>query len=998
MFFRSSHPGVAYSTVPRRRIRRERRPQLRPGLEALEDRTLLSLGFNSPLNLDTYAWVKEKPTDTLLPRDPLLNPADPVTIQYNWLQGRSPDAVAVGDFDRDGIPDFAVADANAGAPGKISVFHGNGDGTFDHTQPRVDLTQNTIHLLDSGGIAPSGLVAARLRGGNQPLDLIVVNSGDDFGNGANVSVLLGNGDGNFQAAQTYVLSDVLKNGAVLQPTALAVGDFNGDGHVDVVVTTKTSFPGVAIVLFGDGNGGFFPNTAPTGQRPVELLLSTDSVFPSSVAVGDFNGDGHDDFVTANTGSNDVTVVQSNGDGINFTLAGLYATGGAPVSVQVARMIPTGGPLDIITANNLGNNVSILFGKGDGTFGLPDDPDLSVRPAVFDAGLTPTSVVVGNFDGAGPGLAVTNGEDSSASSNSVSVLTFNPNHLKDNSDLLFPPVSYRTGVHPVALATAQLRPDMPGVMDLVVANLGSTLDRGSVSVLLNESRSVVHHRDTLLFPTPTDIPAGVQPDSIAIGDFNGDGLPDFVVANSVSNDLTVWLNDRDNPGYAFLPLTDLDGNPLPLTVPLPPLFAIMGPKKVLVVDINGDNLPDIVVASFGDFGIREGNVTAFLNTGKKDHPFNILLKIGDPANPTLILDTDHVKQFEPMGQFEPPGLVYFLDMAVGHFGSDKKLGFAVLFFNEVANRFGVAVLFADGTVGRDTLLLAGSNPTSIAVADFNNDGMDDVAVTNNKDDARADSVSVLFGTPDGGFMPSGDYKAGSHVQAVAAMQLRGDDHPFVDLVVVNENFPGGVTILFNNGDGHFDPPPGGYPLYFAGTNPFALVVQDLNGDGVPDIAVANINGDSVSVLLGKKSDPGKFEDTVAYVTGGFPTAIAADDFFHHTDGRLDLITSNIASNDVSVIEDLEPPPSPGGGAAAAPPSGRQSQSGLGYQSQSGGLALSNLDHFFVVLGDAGPELAAPVRQSDARTPSDSWHPLARPRPVGESEMFTTLLWEEMPSGL
>src|SRR5262249_4826131 len=143
-------------------------------------------------------------------------------------------------------------------------------------------------------------------------------------------------------------------------------------------------------------------------------------------------------------------------------------------------------------------------------------------------------------------------------------------------------------------------------------------------------------------------------------------------------------------------------------------------------------------------------------------------------------------------------------------------------------------------------------------------------------------------------------------------------------------------------------------YFAGTNPVAIVVADLNGDGNLDIAVANINGDSVSVLLG--NGDGTFKDTVAYVTGGFPTAIATADFFHHRDGSLDLITADSASNMGSVIENTEPAPSAGGGGGAG--------LRLAPESTSPVLASPAVDQWFMVLGDARQEPLALAGQPDA----------------------------------
>jgi hypothetical protein len=409
----------------------------------------------------------------------------------------------------------------------------------------------------------------------------------------------------------------------------------------------------------------------------------------------------------------------------------------------------------------------------------------------------------------------------------------------------------------------------------------------------------------------------------------------------------------------------------------------------VGDFNGDGQPDIAVADLGDFGVPTvpGNVTIFVNTKDRAQPFK-----NDPNS--------YYFQFAALG-------TYLLDMATGDFNGDGKRDVAVLYFNIITNLFGIALLLGTGdgklNIGPDTALPREiTNPTSIAVGDFNGDGKDDIAVSNSLivDDPKNNlvfSLYVLNGTGDDStgeghhaFETPVGYHVGTHVSAVAVGKLRGKDKP-TDIIVANENFPGGVTLLLNNGDGTFPRPSIGYTTYFAGTNPVALVVADLNGDGILDIAAANINGDSVSVLFGHQvaGDPmhgdGTFSDTEAYVTGGFPSAIAADNFFNHRDGKLDLITSNIASNTVSVIENIGPQPSNSGGGAARL---------IGKVNALTSLAPSLLHDWFMVLGGAGQEPAALAGQPEAATLFDPWYPAVRPYRLHDADMFSTLLWQEI----
>jgi hypothetical protein len=189
---------------------------------------------------------------------------------YPFVQ---PGSVVVGDFNADGALDLAWANANSA----VSVLLGNGDGSFQAAQ-------------DFGaGINPIFVAVGDFNQDGWP-DLAVANHGGPNGT---VSVLLGNGDGTFQAAQGFRAGSF--------PRSVAVGDFNGDGAPDLAVTNAGSND--ISVLLGNGDGTF--------QDPQRLGAGT---FPYSVAVGDFNGDGAPDLAVANAGSNDISVLLGNGDG------------------------------------------------------------------------------------------------------------------------------------------------------------------------------------------------------------------------------------------------------------------------------------------------------------------------------------------------------------------------------------------------------------------------------------------------------------------------------------------------------------------------------------------------------------------------------------------------------------------------------------------------------------------------------------------------------------
>ena len=320
----------------------------------------------------------------------------------------------MGDFNGDGIADLAIANYNNVA-GTISVLLGVGDGTF-----RPQQTYAT-------GRESVGVVAVDFNGDGIP-DLAIANSGNN-----NIGVLLGNGDGTFAAQQVFDVGG--------GPVQLASGDFNGDGIPDLAITNYQVGAGNTVsVLIGDGFGNFQPQkTYPTGLGPY------------GVAGADFNGDGIADLAVTNESDNTVSVLLGNGDGTFQPQKQPYPVGLGPIGVVTADFNGDGiADLAVTNYNNgAGNTVSVLIGKGDGTFQLQK---------TYSTGLGPYEIVVTDFNGDGiADLAVTNQSD-----NTVSVLL-------GNGDGTFQPPQppYPVGNAPIFLAAGDFNGD--AVPDLAISN-------------------------------------------------------------------------------------------------------------------------------------------------------------------------------------------------------------------------------------------------------------------------------------------------------------------------------------------------------------------------------------------------------------------------------------------------------------------------------------------------------------------------------------------------
>ena len=296
-----------------------------------------------------------------------------------------------------------------------------------------------------------------------------------------------------------------------QPYAVVVGDFNRDGKLDLAVASAGD--GTVSVLLGKGDGTF--------RSPMQYTVGPRGLL-SQIAAGDFNGDGRLDVVVSNFGSNDVSVLLGKGDG-TFQAAGSHKVGTNPSAVAVADLNGD-GKLDLVVANQNCNNghppcgpgtVSVLLGNGDGTFQA--HKELATCKG-------PNWVTVGDFHRAGKlDLAVACG----GSRESPSKLSI----LLGNGDGTFQTFfSYPLKVNGDSVAAADFNRD--GKLDLAVGD-----NIGLVSVFLGNGDGTFRDR--------VDYPAGPFPSgSIGIGDLNGDGNLDLVVASGGSNSVTILLGNGD----------------------------------------------------------------------------------------------------------------------------------------------------------------------------------------------------------------------------------------------------------------------------------------------------------------------------------------------------------------------------------------------------------------------------------------------------------------------
>jgi FG-GAP-like repeat len=343
----------------------------------------------------------------------------------------------------------------------------------------------------SGGFGPNAVAMADVNGDGKP-DLIVANwCTDGTCVASSVAVLLGKGDGTFQAAVTY-------GSGGLYADSVAIADFNGDGKPDIVVgncgfpkktACDASSSGNVAVLLNAGNGTF--------SHAVSYSLGT-NVGATSVAVADL-GNGTLDLIVAagSAGNSTVDVLLGNGNG-TFGAATSYNSGGfTALSVAVADVNDDGKP-DLVVANwctdatCVASSVGVLLGNGDGTFGAATTYD--------SGGFLANSVAIGDVNGDGkPDVVVSNANTSTiVAAGDVGVLLGNGDGTFQTA------VAYsRSGVGAASVVISDVNGD--GKLDLAVANCGTTgmgcgNDDGDLVTLLTEPsrhRSAMAREGTLL---------------------------------------------------------------------------------------------------------------------------------------------------------------------------------------------------------------------------------------------------------------------------------------------------------------------------------------------------------------------------------------------------------------------------------------------------------------------------------------------------------------------
>jgi hypothetical protein len=423
---------------------------------------------------------------------------------------------------------------------------GGGITTFLYTLPDVALNfSDFLSTIRSGRKmllrAEDGKPATFFIGERVPVSLAQYSS--SLGSSAQTSAVSGGSPANLEVS--FLTTGV-------NPDYVATADLNNDGFQDVIVANFTA--GTLSIFLGVGDGTFnLPTTVTVGAGPAWVVTGNFHLTSDTT--------NNVDILVANENANTLSLLLGNGDG-TFQPAQTIATGHMPSSIAVADFNQH-GLSDLAVVNQGDNTIGIYLRNPDGTF---------AAPTLIATGTKPTSIVAGAFNpnsNAIIDLAITNSSENTLET-----------YIGKGDGTFFSPIKYATGVAPVFVALADVNADQ--VLDLIVADSG-TVASGNNTVI--NSVSVFLGNGDGTFGTSTtprsDFPAGTNPTSIAIADFNADGIPDMAVTATGDNALAVLIGVG---GGIFSP---------PVELPLQ-----TSPGSAATADFNGDGLPDVAVTNFG----------------------------------------------------------------------------------------------------------------------------------------------------------------------------------------------------------------------------------------------------------------------------------------------------------------------------------------------------------------------------------------------------------------
>ena len=719
----------------------------------------------------------------------------------------------------------------------------------------------------------NGPVVSTFSPASGPIGTAVTITGSNFSSTASGNIVyFGAVRAAVSAASATSLSVAVPAGTTYQPITVTTGGLTAYTGKPFAVTFPSNDAGITVNSFLDKSDFI------TGSNP------------RSVAIGDMDGDGKPDLAVLNTSSNTASIFKNTGSGgtVSFAAKVDYPTGNTPYNVAIGDIDGDGKP-DLTVTNSGSGTISIFKNTSTGSaisFAAKLD---------YPTGSTPFGVVIGDVDGDGkPDIAVTN-----YNSNSISILK---NTTTGGTISFAAKEDYATGSTPYGIAIGDVNGDDKA--DLAVANYSSY----TVSVFRNTGSS-----GTVSFAAKLDYPTGNTPYSIAIGDIDSDGKSDLVVANSSSNTVSVLKNTGSSGTVSFAAKTDF---PTGTT-----------PYSVAINDLDGDGKPDLATANYSSNTISIlGNITSsgtisFIS--KADfivgvNPYGIA--IGDidgdgkpditatnyASNTISVLrnqtDAPYINSFTP--STGPIGTIItitgksFTGATAVSIGGMAATSFTVVSDTQIT---AVVAAVTGGSVtvttpkGTGTLGGFYNGPDITSFSPASGPIGTTVTITGTNFSPTVTDNTVYFGAV------KAIVSAATASSLTVTVPTSATYQP-VSVTVGNLTAYAGKPFIVtfpSNGAGFTGNSFTEKTDFAAGSSPRNVAVSDFDGDGKSEMAVVNVNSNTVSIFRNTGTGGNtSFATKVDYTTGSSPYSVAVADV--DRDGKLDLITANYNSNTVSVF--------------------------------------------------------------------------------------------------
>ena len=701
-------------------------------------------------------------------------------------------SVLINDFNNDSISDIIVVNSGTN---NIGVLLGHDNGSFEEQMTFSTGQNSNPYSITIGDFNE-----------DDKLDLAVGNSGTNT-----IELLLGDGMGTFekQIPNAYAL-----RGA---PIFIAADDFNHDGQLEAVVAYNNTDDIDVLVIYDVGSF-------------TDLIAVSIGLHVSAPAFADLNNDARLDIVVVNFADNSISVFLGYGNG-SFSNMTTYATINEPSSLAIADF-NNDNQLDVVVSTSDGADIGILFGYGNGSFSK------EITYTFVNFNIEP-------YDESTPDrFSDYEYVDISLRDCCVSLYIVDLNHDSYLDIVLTHPrgssICFLFGYGNGSFFNQTIQPTNLDARYLVVGDFNNDTHPDIVVLDIYGNARIFLGYGNGSFAIETRYLTDDGLSSVAVGDFNNDHRLDIVVASYTSLYIGVFLGNG-NGSFAeriIYPVnchpqlmavhdlnhdTNLDivvtyaqsstisvligygnGSFTPLTVYTTGSSSFW----INIADFNNDNQPDIAVAIPDDtrIGILCGDFQTVLK-------YQITLSTGNGSLPHSFVTAD--------------------------FNHDTHTDIIVV--NSGTDTIGIFLGFGNGSFSRQMTYPTGSSPRSLAVGHFNNDTLLDIVLANHNND----TIGVFLGHGNGSFTNQTTYPTGEDSQpySVAVADFDNDGHS--DILVATRA-SSTILVFHGHGDGRFSDPKEfllGYD-----SHPISLAIGDLNNDRKLDFTVINYGKDNLEIWL------------------------------------------------------------------------------------------------------------------------------------------------------